>query len=118
MFVSPVISEEKIDIWKNKKKNGNIENKQSNTVTKKNDIKPNLAEPVEANQDILITDGVIDNSQEIKVFGVYDPADYNFNLNMWSTTNAEDLRASIKRIKKIKLSSTSQEILELSLIHI
>ena len=112
LIFSPLKGEDKIDIWKNKKKNGNIESNQSDTVTKKNDIKPNLAEPVEANQDILITDGVINNSGEIKVFGVYDPADYNFNLNMWSTTKAEDVRSSIKRIKKINLSKTSNEILE------
>ena len=112
LIFSPLKGEDKIDIWKNKKKNGNIESNQSDTVTKKNDIKPNLAEPVEANQDILITDGAIDNSREIKVFGVYDPADYNFNLNMWSTTKAEDVRSSIKRIKKINLSKTSNEILE------
>ena len=112
LIFSPLKGEDKIDIWKNKKKNGNIERNQSDTVTKKDDIKPNLAEPVEANQDILITDGVIDNSREIKVFGVYDPADYNFNLNMWSTTKAEDVRSSIKRIKKINLSKTSNEILE------
>ena len=108
----PLKGEDKIDIWKNKKNNGNIDSNQSNTVNKKDDIKPNLAEPVEANQDILITDGAIDNSREIKVFGVYDPADYNFNLNMWSTTKAEDVRSSIKRIKKINLSKTSNEILE------
>ena len=112
LIFSPLKGEDKIDIWKNKKKNGNIESNQSNTVNKKDDIKPNQAKPVEANQDILITDGVIDNSREIKVFGVYDPADYNFNLNMWSTTKAEDVRSSIKRIKKINLSKTSNEILE------
>ena len=102
LIFSPLKGEDKIDIWKNKKNNGNIDSNQSNTVNKKDDIKPNLAEPVEANQDILITDGAIDNSKEIKVFGVYDPADYNFNLNMWSTTKAEDVRSSIKRIKKTK----------------
>ena len=31
---------------------------------------------------------------------------------MWSTTNADDVRSSIKRLKKIKLSKTSNEILE------
>ena len=31
---------------------------------------------------------------------------------MWSSTKAEDVRASMKRIKKIKLSKTSNEILE------
>ena len=112
LIFSPLKGEDKIDIWKNKKNNGNIDSNQSNTVNKNDDIKPNLAEPVEANQDILITDGAIDNSREIKVFGVYDPADYNFNLNMWSTTKAEDVRSSIKRIKKINLSKTSNEILE------
>ena len=52
------------------------------------------------------------NSEELKIFGVHDPADYNFSLNMWSTTNADDVRASLKRIKKINLSRTSNEILE------
>ena len=46
------------------------------------------------------------------MFGIYDPADNNFNLNMWSSTKAEDINASLKRIKKIKLSKTSNEILE------
>ena len=31
---------------------------------------------------------------------------------MWSSTDADDVRASIKRLKKIKLSKTSSEILE------
>ena len=112
LIFSPLKGEDEIDIWKNKKKNGNIDSNQSNTVNKKDNTKPNLAVPVEVNQEILIIDGVIDNSREIKVFGVYDPADYNFNLNMWSTTKAEDVRSSIKRIKKINLSKTSNEILE------
>ena len=55
---------------------------------------------------------MIDNTNEIKVFGVYDPEDYNFNLNMWSSTKADDFKASLKRIEKISLSKTSNEILE------
>ena len=31
---------------------------------------------------------------------------------MWSTTKADDLRASLKRLNKIKLSRSSNEILE------
>ena len=67
---------------------------------------------LEINKKILITDGPIELSEEAAVFGVYDPADYDFNLNMWSNTKAEDVRASIKRLKKIKLSKTSNDILE------
>ena len=112
LIFSPLKGEDKIDIWKSKKKDANIKSEQSESINKKSNIKLNLAKPVETNQDIQITDGAIDNSEDIKVFGVYDPADYNFNLNMWSTTKAEDVRSSIKRIKKINLSKTSNEILE------
>ena len=31
---------------------------------------------------------------------------------MWSTTKADDLRSSLKRLNKIKLSRSSNEILE------
>ena len=44
--------------------------------------------------------------------GIYEPANYDFNLNMWSKTKAEDLRSSLKRLNKIKLSNSSNEILE------
>ena len=36
---------------------------------------------------------------------MYDPEDFNFNLNMWSNTKAEDVRASIKRLKKINFQN-------------
>ena len=47
-----------------------------------------------------------------KIFGIYDPAENNFDLNMWSETSAEDVRSSIKRINKIKLSNISQKLFE------
>ena len=52
------------------------------------------------------------NSKEAKVFGIYDPADNDFDLNMWSSTKAEDIKSSLKRLEKIKLSKTADEILE------
>ena len=103
--------EEKIDIWKNKK-DQTLEKQNLQIEPEKQKIDINKTFNVSIDQTIKIEDGTINKENEKKVFGVYDPADYNFDLNMWSTTNAEDLRASIKRIKKIKLSSTSQEILE------
>ena len=47
-----------------------------------------------------------------KVYGIYEPANYNFDLNMWSTTKADDLRSSLNRLSKIELSKSSNEILE------
>ncbi len=112
-FTFQVHSDEKIDIWKNQnlKKNNNLEKPTDNSSTNLDKGLSSLKK-IEKNQKIQITDGPIETSEEANVFGVYDPEDYNFNLNMWSNTKAEDVRASIKRLKKIKLSKTSNDILE------
>ena len=111
LILTPLQGEEKIDIWKNKKSD-NIEkiNEDSSSKENLNTLKQVIDK--EPEQTIQIENSIIENSEEPKVFGVYDPAEYDFNLNMWSTTKAEDIRASIKRIKKINLSKTSNEILE------
>ena len=107
----PLAGEEKIDIWKNKKeKSSEIFKTDTDQNLKETTIKKNLR--LESSEQIKIEDGTIDNDLEAKVYGVYDPAEYDFNINMWSSTNADDLRASLKRIKKINLSKTSQDILE------
>ena len=110
-LIFPVLTEESIDIWKNKKKDKDLNSSVINTKEKiKNII--NSAEKIDPDKSIKIEDGVISAANEKNVFGIYDPADFNFNLNMWTSTNAEDVRSSIKRLKKIKLSKTSNEILE------
>ena len=110
-FFSPLIGEEKIDIWKNNKKdNAQIKNSDSPKTSTGTGIGKALS--VNSASEIKIEEGTTDQSKEAQVFGIYDPAEFDFNLNMWSSTNAEDVRASLKRIKKIKLSKTSQEILE------
>ena len=107
----PLAGEEKIDIWKNKKeKPSELLKTNSDQSSKETIIKKNLG--LKLSEQIKIENGTIDNDLEAKVYGVYDPADYDFNINMWSSTNANDLRASLKRIKKINLSNTSQDILE------
>ena len=111
LILTPLQGEEKIDIWKNKKSD-NIEKKNEVSSSKENLNTLKQVIDKEPGQTIQIENSIIENSEELKIFGVYDPAEYDFNLNMWSTTKAEDIRASIKRIKKINLSKTSNEILE------
>ena len=103
--------EDKIDIWKNNEKDetSNTEKIEKQENQSKTNI--NRSSLSETKNKITIEDSMISSSNEEKVFGVYDPANNNFNLNMWSTTKAEDIRSSLKRIKKIKLSRTSNEIL-------
>ena len=93
-----VQAEEEVDIWKKNSGSNNISN--SKKQPSKNDSissPTGIADGLSKNQSIKIEDSKIDSSEKIEVFGVHDPADYNFNLNMWSSTNAEDVRSSLKR---------------------
>ena len=115
-FISKVYGEEKIDIWKNKerKKVLNSENFNTETELNKKILKSNQV--LKKSDAIEIENNLTESSDEIKIFGVYDPATFDFNLNMWSTTNADEVRSSIKRLKKIRLSNTSNEIFEKTLL--
>ena len=109
---SPLPSEEKIDIWKNKSENTPDSIKDEEKENVKDMLNLKSSETIKALDKIQIQDGPIKQSEEEKVYGIYEPADYNFNLNMWSKTKAEDLRSSLKRLNKIELSKSSNEILE------
>jgi len=112
LFYTPLQSEEKkIDIWDNsKEKKLETPKKLDNESSLKSDIKP--LQTIEAVEKIKIQEGFEIDPNEQKVYGIYEPANYDLNLNMWSTTKAEDLRSSLKRINKIDLSRSSVEILE------
>ena len=105
-------SEQKIDIWNNKniqkEVNEKIDIKKEEKIQNKIIIQSNETN----NQKIKIEKNLINSNEEDKIFGLYDPETNDLDLNMWSSTSAEDVRASLKRLKKIKLSKTSNDILE------
>ena len=105
--------EEKIDIWKKNKLDKPAESDSKKIIqNNKNKILLDDSQKVDRDEIITIEKNSLNENNEAKIFGIYDPADYDFNLNMWSSTSAEDVRSSIKRLKKINLSKTSNEILE------
>ena len=111
LFCSQLTSEEKIDIWNNNKP----ANETSSNDRKKEslqDAKTNSSQTIDALQKIQIQQSAEFLTEEQNVYGIYEPANYDLSLNMWSTTKAEDLRSSLKRLKKIELSKFSNEILE------
>jgi len=113
-FCSPLLSEEKIDIWKNKKASDTETPKKEEQSVKDNNL--TSSQTIKTLDEIQIQDGSSIEMNEQKVYGIYEPANYNFNLNMWSKTKAEDLRSSLKRLEKIELSKSSNEILEAILL--
>ena len=113
LYFTPLKSDDEINIWKNKEKKQSIENKKQ--IIKEDSQKLNIEsiKKIELNPNIEIKDGLLDKDlKELKVFGIYDPAENDFNLNMWSSTKAVDIKASLKRLEKIRLSNTANQILE------
>ena len=45
------------------------------------------------------------------VTGIFDPQKNNFTLDMWSQTDGNDIKKILKRISKLKLSESSQDLL-------
>jgi hypothetical protein len=113
LYFSPLKSEEKIDIWKNQENNQLTKNKKKDNKKESQKLNLESIKTIELNKKIEIETGTLNsNIKESKVFGIYDPADNDFNLNMWSSTRGEDIKASLKRLEKIKLSKTANQILE------
>ena len=108
---SSLFSEEKIDIWKYNNE-VNVEKIQKEKIDIPENTKIEPSQTIKRVEKIQIQEGSEIQTTEQQVFGIYEPASYDFSLNMWSRTKAEDLRSSLKRLNKIKLSKSSNEILE------
>ena len=98
-----VFATEPADIWENKKK----QDQQVDEVEKISIESSMLSD----NKDkIEIDEDQIEKSSET-VIGIFDPEEHNFNLNMWSQTDGEDIKKILKRINKIRLSKLSEDLL-------
>ena len=79
---SPLSSEEKIDIWKNKKEVViDTSKKEDDDIKVKTKLQ--TSQTIKALEKIEIEEGSKIQSEDQTVFGIYEPADYDFNLNMW-----------------------------------
>ena len=115
VLLSPAFCEEKIDIWQNKKVNTDGPPKlETNEVKDNNNLKS--SQTIKASEKIQIEESSPDQPDAQKVYGIYDPGNFDFNLNMWSKTSADDLRSSLKRLNRIELSNSSNELLEMILL--
>ena len=55
-------------------------------------------------------------SKEIKIVGLYDPADYGLSIDMWSNSDGLILKKLFKNIDNFDLSGDASEILNIALL--
>jgi len=107
-FNSALGEDEPIDIWekqeKKKEKSSKSNNEKDITIES-----PILSDDV--SKIIIKIDENNIEDQNRSVIGIFDPEENNFNLNMWSRTDGEDIKKILKRIDKLKLSKLSEDLL-------
>ena len=97
-----------VDIWKqNEKKdekNNQITNEGETTIES-----PIISEDIQK-VIIKIDENKIEDSDQ-SVIGIFDPEKNNFNLDMWSKSDGEDIKKILNRINRLKLSKLSENLL-------
>ena len=96
------------DIWEDSEQK--IE--KNNQTSQDEDIK--IESPIlskEINKIVIAIDEDKIDNQTQSVIGIFDPAENNFNLDMWSQSDGDDIKKVLKRISKLKLSKLSEELL-------
>ncbi len=107
----PLLSEEKIDIWKKE----NFEKKTKTTDKKElpaeeNKIKIDLNNTTSNEIEIEISEEIKNTEKPFPVSGIYDPEENDFKLDMWSNSEGTKIKDTVDRIDKIKLSDFAEEM--------
>ena len=107
-----IYAEDEIDIWK--KKSSAIgqpkvteENKKSN-IQKKNIQSKNIKKNKKIG--IEIFENISKNKLEKPLYGIFDPDKNDLTLNIWSNTNGDNIKSVLKRINKLNLSSSAEDL--------
>ena len=110
-------SQEPVDIWnvEEKKTSKNLNISESN---EEKDITQNSIYKMQSQKDdeLNIDEEQTLISKEIKIIGLYDPAENGLDINMWSNSNGDQILNIFKRINKMNLSKDASEILNILLL--
>ena len=108
IFSSVFAEEEAIDIWQDKE-NQNGQNTQIDSEKNITIESPILSDDI--NKIVIKIEENEIEDQDRSVIGIFDPEENNFNLNMWSQSDGEDIKKILKRINKLNLSPLSEDLL-------
>ena len=106
IFFTPLLSEDSIDIWKKE----NLKNNTSKVVDKNPEqTESKIKIILETKKEININSDTLDTSNDL-IFGIFDPAENNLTMDIWTNSEGTKVKDTIDRINKIKLSSFSEEV--------
>ena len=104
-------SEDAVDIWKKNSQEKSISKISPKTEDKNNQNKINYNKENSNSKNIEINESLSKSTLEVKLYGIFDPDQNNFNLNMWASSEPKEIKKTLSRISKINLSNTAENIL-------
>ena len=114
-FINYAISNEPVDIWNIEKTENVIEKKLLDNNKENNDGETIQGlEIVDQNKNIIVNSSLGKN--EIKLAGLYDPAENGLSIDMWSYSNGEEIKNILKELNSKNLSKFSERILDIALL--
>ncbi len=113
ILVKTAYSNEPVDIWNIEKKNNDelklIENNESienETVTG--------TKIIDQNSNIIVKSSL--DANDVKLAGLYDPAENGLSIDMWSNSNGKEIKYFLEKLSSKKLSTFSEKILDIALL--
>ena len=55
-------------------------------------------------------------TKKIEIIGLYDPSDYDLDINMWSNSDGDQLKNIFLKLEKLKLSNDAKELMNISML--
>ena len=113
-FVKTAISNEPVDIWNIEKKANVIEEK---LIENKKNINNETIQEIkieDQNNNIIVNNSLGIN--EIKLAGLYDPAENGLSIDMWTNSNGKEIKYILEKLSSKKLSNISKKILDVALL--
>ena len=106
--------EELVDIWKIEKK---IDEEGLNDLEiKDNSLIGNSSESIINYESTLLIQNTQLEENNIILAGIYDPEENGLSIDMWSSSDGEEIIKIFNRIKKINLSNDAKKILDIALL--
>ena len=113
-FAKTSISNEPVDIWNIEKKGSVIEEKLIENKKSINNETIQGIKTVDQNKNIIVNNSL--GANDIKLAGLYDPAENGLSIDMWSNSNGKEIKFLLEKLSSKKLSNFSEKILDVALL--
>ena len=111
---SALKANEPIDIWNIKKKENS---KDKSIIQNKDEDSSNFIQGIkidQQNEKILVNNSL--SVSDIKLAGIYDPEENGLSIDMWSNSDGENIKNTLKNLTSKNLSKFSEKVLDIALL--